>query len=56
MKLGTFQESKSARYEKRQRERGMAKVCVWVPQEYEAKIKAEAAQYRKRKQNKGDNQ
>lgn len=44
------------RWDQQQRELGHVQVRLWVPQEYEAKIKADAAQYRKRKQNKGDNQ
>lgn len=40
---------KQAAYAERQKERGMKKVCVWVDEEGEEKVKAIAAEARQRK-------
>lgn len=43
------------KWDKQQDELGIIKVCVRVPRENSGDIKADAAEYR-RKRNKGDNQ
>lgn len=38
--------TRAAEYEARQKAKGMAKVCVWVPEDYAHKLKAYAEKLR----------